>query len=82
MPPGAPPVQVQPDLMHLAFAVDDIEKFADELKRKGYVVSDGPVKTSSGSIISFIDAPDGYEIELIQRPTSNIELPTSKSKQS
>ncbi len=68
MPPGAPPVQVQPDLMHLAFAVDDIEKFADELKKKGYVVSDGPDKIGSGSIIAFIDAPEGYEIELIQRP--------------
>jgi lactoylglutathione lyase len=68
MPPGAPPVQVQPDLMHLAFAVDDIEKFADELKKKGYTVSDGPARISSGSIIAFVDAPDGYEIELIQKP--------------
>ncbi|HXB02812.1 MAG TPA: VOC family protein [Opitutaceae bacterium] len=68
MPAGAPPVQVQPDLMHLAFAVDDIEKFTEELKKKGYVVSDGPAKINSGSIIAFVDAPDGYEIELIQKP--------------
>jgi lactoylglutathione lyase len=67
MPPGAPSVQVQPDLMHLAFEVDDLEKFAGELKKKGIALSDGPTKTSSGSVIAFIDAPEGYEVELIQR---------------
>jgi lactoylglutathione lyase len=81
MPPGAPPVQVQPDLMHLAFAVDDLEKFTGELKKKGYALSDGPTKSGSGWTIAFIDAPEGYEVELIQRPTSNIELPTPKSEQ-
>jgi lactoylglutathione lyase len=64
---GAPPVQVQSDLMHLAFEVEDLEGFAAELKKKGYALSDGPTKTSSGSLIGFIDAPEGYEIELIQR---------------
>jgi len=67
MPPGAPPVQVQPDLMHLAFEVDNLEAFAAELKKKGFALSDGPTKTSSGSVIAFIDAPEGYEVELIQR---------------
>ncbi len=67
MPPGAPPVQVQPDLMHLAFEVDDLAAFAAELQRKGFALSDGPTKTGSGSIIAFIDAPEGYEVELIQR---------------
>src|SRR6266700_3850443 len=27
----------------------------------------GPDKTSGGSVIAFIDAPEGYEIELIER---------------
>ena len=67
MPPGAPPVQVQPDLMHLAFEVDNLEAFAAELKKKGFALSDGPTKTGSGSVIAFIDAPEGYEVELIQR---------------
>jgi len=67
MPPGAPPVQVQPDLMHLAFEVDNLDAFAAELKKKGYALSDGPTKTGSGSVIAFIDAPEGYEVELIQR---------------
>ena len=65
--PGAPSVQVQPDLVHLAFEVDDLEKCAAEAAAKGYPLSDGPTKTGSGSEIAFIDAPEGYEVELIQR---------------
>lgn len=61
------PVVVGPDLTHLAFEVDDLEEFAREAKAKGYPLSDGPHKTSGGSVIAFIDAPEGYEIELIQR---------------
>jgi lactoylglutathione lyase len=67
MPAGAVPVVVQPDLMHLAFEVADLMTFAAALQAKGYALSDGPTRTSSGSIIAFIDAPEGYEIELIQR---------------
>lgn len=63
---GAPSVQVQPDLVHLAFEVEDMEKFVSVLHLKGYQLSDGPTRTSSGSIIAFIDAPEGYEVELIQ----------------
>jgi len=63
------PVIVGPDLTHLAFEVDDLEKFAREAARKGYPLSDGPHKISGGSAIAFIDAPEGYEIELVQRGT-------------
>ena len=65
--PNSPSVQVQPDLMHLAFEVDDLADFARRLEKKGYQLSDGPTPTSSGSTIAFIDAPEGYEVELIQR---------------
>ena len=65
--PGSPSVQVQPDLMHLAFEVDDLAAFATGLQKKGFALSDGPTKTGSGSAIAFIDAPEGYEVELIQR---------------
>lgn len=67
MPAGAEPVKVQSDLTHLAFEVENLEKFASEAAAKGYPLSDGPTKTGSGSVIAFIDAPEGYEIELIQR---------------
>ena len=64
---GSGPVIVGPDLTHLAFQVDDIAAFAAHSEKQGYPLSDGPTQTSSGSIIAFIDAPEGYEIELIQR---------------
>ena len=61
------PVQMGPDLTHLAFEVEDLEAFAKHAASLGYPLSDGPTRTSSGSVIAFIDAPEGYEIELIQR---------------
>src|SRR6266705_1467195 len=64
------PVMVGPDLTHLAFEVDDLEKFAREAAAKGYPLSDGPHTSSSGKI-AFIDAPEGYEIELIERATKS-----------
>jgi lactoylglutathione lyase len=61
------PVQVGPDLTHLAFEVADMEAFAKHAAALGYPLSDGPTKTSSGSVIAFLDAPEGYEVELIQK---------------
>ncbi len=66
MPPSAASVAVQPDLIHIAFEIDDLVTFAEGLKQKGIALSDGPTKTDSGSVIAFIDAPEGYEVELIQ----------------
>ena len=67
MPAGAEPVKVQSDLTHLAFEVTDLAAFAAEAAAKGYPLSDGPTTTGSGSLIAFLDAPEGYEVELIQR---------------
>jgi lactoylglutathione lyase len=61
------PVVVGPDLTHLAFEVDSIDEFAKHAAAKGYPLSDGPHKNSDGGAIAFIDAPEGYEIELIER---------------
>jgi lactoylglutathione lyase len=63
---NSPAVQVQPDLMHLAFEVEDLAAFAVQLAKKGYQLSDGPTPTSTGAVIAFIDAPEGYEVELVQ----------------
>jgi len=60
------PIQVGSDLTHLAFEVDDLEAFAKHAAALGYPLSDGPHKSSNGSAIAFIDAPEGYEVELIQ----------------
>jgi lactoylglutathione lyase len=60
-------VQVQPDLTHLAFEVDNLEAFGRHLAQHGLKYSDGPTTTSTGTVFAFIDAPEGYEIELIQK---------------
>lgn len=65
-PPGGP-VHVQEDLVHLAFEVDDLDFFIEDLTSRGIPVTDGPTTTSSGTRFAFIDAPEGYEIELIER---------------
>jgi lactoylglutathione lyase len=64
------PVVVGPDLTHLAFEVDDIDAFAKHAAEKGYPLSDGPHRSPSGGAIAFVDAPEGYEVELIQRAPS------------
>jgi lactoylglutathione lyase len=65
--PGSGPVHVQPDLTHLAFEVDSLAEFEKHLAKHGLKYSDGPTTSSSGSTFAFIDAPEGYEIELIQK---------------
>ena len=64
--PASGPVVMGPDLTHLAFEVDDIAAFAKHAEAKGFPLSDGPTQSASGWF-AFIDAPEGYEIELIQR---------------
>jgi lactoylglutathione lyase len=66
--PASGPVVIGPDLTHLAFEVDNLDLFASHAAAEGFPLSDGPTQTSSGSLIAFVDAPEGYEIELIQRP--------------
>jgi lactoylglutathione lyase len=65
--PGSNSVSVQPDLTHLAFEVDSLDEFARHLAQHGLKYSDGPTTSSSGTTFAFVDAPEGYEIELIQK---------------
>src|SRR6478609_7602833 len=65
--PDSEPVQVQSDLTHLAFEVDSLAEFEKHLAQHGLKYSDGPTTTSTGTMLAFIDAPEGYEIELIER---------------
>jgi lactoylglutathione lyase len=64
--PSSGPVQVQPDLTHLAFEVGNLEEFAQHLAKFGIRYSDGPHYREDGAGFAFIDAPEGYEIELMQ----------------
>lgn len=70
--PASGPVKVQEDLVHLAFEVDDLDLTMDQLKARHVPITDGPTRTASGSRFIFIDAPDGYEVELIERPPGTV----------
>ncbi len=63
--PASGAVSFCSDLTHLAFEVEDLAAFAQHAEALGYPLSDGPTPSSSG-VFAFIDAPEGYEIELIQ----------------
>jgi lactoylglutathione lyase len=65
--PSSGPVIVQEDLVHLAFQVENLDNAIEQLGAKQIRITDGPTTTSSGSRFIFIDAPDGYEVELIER---------------
>jgi len=65
--PGSESVKVQPDLTHLAFEVDSLAEFEKHLAKQGLKYSDGPITSSTGTTFAFVDAPEGYEIELIQK---------------
>jgi len=66
--PPSGPVIVQEDLVHLAFQVESLDETLVSLNSMGVKVTDGPTQTASGSRFIFIDAPDGYEVELIEHP--------------
>ena len=66
--PNSGPVKVQEDLTHLAFVVDSLEAFGKHLESIGETFSDGPTMKLDGSGgFAFVDAPEGYEVELIER---------------
>lgn len=54
---------------HIAIAVDDIYKQVEQMKEKGVKVTrePGPMKFGGKVVIAFIEDPDGYTIELIER---------------
>ena len=64
--PGSGPVLVLPDLTLGAFEGETMDEVGQHLAKLGLKFSDGPTKSSSGSVFAFIDAPEGYEIELIE----------------
>jgi lactoylglutathione lyase len=53
---------------HVALEVPDAAKACDEVKRRGGKITReaGPV-TGGTSVIAFVEDPDGYKIELIER---------------
>lgn len=53
---------------HLAFSVDSLDKFTEKLHSLGYEYLYAPFDLNGkGSKIAFIQDPDGYEIEMIEK---------------
>jgi lactoylglutathione lyase len=54
---------------HVAIEVDDAKRACDEVRARGGTVTRdaGPVKGGT-TVIAFVQDPDGYKIELIERP--------------
>jgi len=51
---------------HIALEVDDVYKATDEIRnRGGKIIRDAGPMNAGTTIISFIEDPDGYQIELI-----------------
>ena len=67
--PASTPVQVQADLTHVAFEVGSLKKFEQHLASLGLKYSEEPTLYPGGGGFAFIDAPEGYEIELIEEKT-------------
>jgi len=53
---------------HIAIEVDDAYKACDEIRRRGGAVirEAGPMKHGT-TVIAFVQDPDGYKVELIQK---------------
>ncbi len=56
---------------HIALEVDDASKACDEVKKRGGKVAReaGPMKHGT-TVIAFVEDPDGYKIEFVQRKTA------------
>ncbi len=53
---------------HIAFEVKDMEKAISLMRNEGVTITDEPFRLSPhGSLIAFIEDPDGTLIELIER---------------
>ena len=66
-------VAVPEDLMHTAVGVQDIISYCDELENAGIEIWPGQWREKFGSgkrKMAFVTDPDGYEVEILERPSS------------
>jgi len=55
---------------HLAFEVEDMNRTIETMRKENVTITDEPFKLSTtGSLIAFVEDPDGTLIELIERKT-------------
>ena len=62
-------LKVPEDLMHFAIGVPDLIDFCDTLEKAGVEIwpGDWRVTFPEGRKMAFIDDPDGYEVELLEK---------------
>ena len=91
MPAGATPVQVQSDLTHLAFEVEDLREFAAELKAKGYdlistVIHGGEslheMKFGPKNVLVIGNEAHGVSEAVQERATRQLSIPMSGNVES
>ena len=60
---------------HVALEVDDAYKACDEVRKRGGKVTrePGPMKHGT-TVIAFVEDPDGYKIEFVQRKTASAAI--------
>lgn len=64
--PWDPDFQLPEDLMHLAFLLPSVRDSVARMRELGVKITEEPHHTGSGWM-AFIEDPDGYEIELLDR---------------
>ena len=61
------PYQLGDGYGHIAFAVDSIDALGERLKAQGIAWSWGPGKSPGGGGMAFLEDPDGYEVEILEK---------------
>jgi lactoylglutathione lyase len=52
---------------HIAFHTDDLELAIQEILAASATLENGPYRTPSGSLVAFVQDPDGHRIELVEK---------------
>lgn len=66
--PDGTTFEVPARMTHLAFKVDDLAAVHARALEAGATPATGPYTLPSGSIVAFIQDPNGYDLELVQKP--------------
>ena len=52
---------------HIAFHTPDLEQALADILAAGAVLENGPYRTPTGSLVAFVQDPDGHRIELVEK---------------
>lgn len=66
--PGEEAFTVPERLLHLAYRVEDLDAVMASAIAAGATLTAAPYTLPSGSRVAFLKDPDGYDLELVQKP--------------